>query len=80
MPGAVFAANPPAPTHYQGVLRSAADQPLTGNYDMVFRFFDAATGGMEIMVDRHTTLVTQVVAVEGRLDFFGEHGSVIPRV
>ena len=42
--GGLFAANPPALTHYQGVLRGAADEPLTGAYDMDFRFFDLESG------------------------------------
>ncbi len=48
-----FSAAPPALIDYQGVLRSSADAPLTGTYDMVFRVFDAATGGSELLVDRH---------------------------
>ena len=50
-----LAANPPDTMNYQGVLRNASDAPLTGNYDIVFRFFDAATGGNEIALERHTT-------------------------
>ena len=49
-----LAANPPDTMNYQGVLRNASDAPLTGNYDIVFRFFDAATGGNEIALERHT--------------------------
>lgn len=67
MPGGLFAASPPALTNYQGVLRGAADEPLTGTYDMVFRFFDAETGGNEILLDRHLAANTQAVAVDGGL-------------
>jgi len=65
--GGLFAANPPALTHYQGVLRGAADEPLTGAYDMDFRFFDLESGGNEILVDRHLAANAQAVAVEGGL-------------
>jgi len=67
VPGGPFAASPPALTHYQGVLRSAADEPLTGAYDMDFRFFDLETGGNEILVDRHLAANAQAVTVEGGL-------------
>ena len=47
-PGAL----PPERMNYQGVLRDAANRPLDGSFDMVFRLVDAAGGG-EILVDRH---------------------------
>jgi hypothetical protein len=62
-----LAASPPALTNYQGVLRGAADEPLTGDYDMVFRFFDAETGGDEILLDRHLASNAQAVTVNGGL-------------
>ncbi len=43
----------PDRTSYQGVLRNAAGEPLDASVEMVFRFFDAATGGNEILVDSH---------------------------
>jgi hypothetical protein len=42
--------------NYQGVLRSASGAALNGAYNMVFRLYDAPTGGNEIIVDRHTSL------------------------
>ena len=45
------AATPPALVNYQGVLRDAADKPRSGSFDMVFRFFSAASAGDEILVD-----------------------------
>src|SRR5262245_58663271 len=44
---------PPSRMNYQGVLRDQNSVPLSGTYDMTFRFFDAATGGNEIVVDQH---------------------------
>jgi hypothetical protein len=52
---------------YQGVLRSAADEPLTGSYDMVFSFFDAETAGSEILVDSHSAAGGSAVVVAGGL-------------
>ena len=40
-------AAPPERMNYQGVLRDAADKPLTGSYTMAFRFYDAASGGIQ---------------------------------
>ncbi|HEX4826186.1 MAG TPA: hypothetical protein VFV19_17940 [Candidatus Polarisedimenticolaceae bacterium] len=48
-----IAATPPATVNYQGVLRDQNDKPLSGTYDMTFRFMDAATAGNEILVDQH---------------------------
>lgn len=48
-----LAAEPPEGVNYQGVLRDAAGQPLTGEVDMIFHFYDAESGGSEIQVDRH---------------------------
>jgi hypothetical protein len=61
------AASPPGLVNYQGVLRSASDKPLDGDHDMVFRFFSAATGGHEILIDRHTAGDSAPVMVSGGL-------------
>jgi hypothetical protein len=68
LPGAVHATVfPPAQINYQGVLRGPADEPLTGTYEMTFRFFDAATGGDEILVDQHIVASGKEVTVDGGL-------------
>jgi hypothetical protein len=51
---ALAQATPPALMNYQGVLRNALDQPLSGTYDMVFRFYNEDVAGNEILVDSHT--------------------------
>ena len=66
-PGAVLAANPPALTNYQGVLRGADDAPLSGDFDMVFRFYDAESGGNEILIDRHLAADAKAVTIDGGL-------------
>jgi len=66
-PAAWPAADPPALIQYQGVLRNAANAPLTGSYDMVFRFFDAEAGGNEVLLDRHLAANAQAVGVAGGL-------------
>ena len=58
---------PPDQMNYQGVLRDQNGNPLTGTYDMVFRFMDAATGGNEILVDSHTAANSNAVIVAGGL-------------
>jgi hypothetical protein len=65
--GWILAATPPTLVNYQGVLRSSADAPLTGTYDMTFRFFDAATDGVEIMIDQHTVAAANAVTCTGGL-------------
>lgn len=59
---AAVAATPPALVHYEGVLRDQNGNPLTGTYDMVFRFMDAATLGNEILVDTHQGASAVVVS------------------
>lgn len=49
----VLAADPPELVNYQGVLRNSVDEPLDGSFSMTFRFFDALSGGDEILVDTH---------------------------
>ncbi len=51
----VLAAPPPDQISYQGVLRDDQGAVLSGDYDMVFTFFDAVASGNEILVDEHTT-------------------------
>jgi hypothetical protein len=67
VPGVLSAASPPPLINYQGVLRGPADEPLTGTYDMTFRFFDAETGGNELLIDSHLALGGQEVIVDGGL-------------
>ena len=61
------AAVPPDLVNYQGVLRDNNGNPETGNFDMTFRFFDAAAGGNEILVDEHLNSGSGDVAVTGGL-------------
>ncbi len=61
------AAPPPSLVNYQGVLRNSAEEPLSGAYDMEFRFWDAAVAGAEIMIDRHTAAGGNGVTVAGGL-------------
>jgi len=49
-----MAAVPPPLLNYQGVLRNTSNGPLTGNFDMTLRFYDALAGGNQILVDSHT--------------------------
>jgi hypothetical protein len=60
-------AAPPDRVNYQGVLRDANDVPRDGQFNMIFRFFDAATGGNEILVDSHLQANNQEVVVSGGL-------------
>jgi hypothetical protein len=48
------AASPPDRVNYQGVLRSATGAPLSGTFDMVFKFWSAETSGVFILMDSHT--------------------------
>ena len=36
---------------YQGRLAGAADAPLTGTYSIIFRLYDAATGGTPLWTE-----------------------------
>ena len=46
------------------MLRGADDAPRNGNHDRVFAFFDAASGGNEILIDGHVAANTQAVTVD----------------
>ncbi len=58
---------PPERVNYQGVLRSAAGAPLSGSSDVIFRFYDAAAGGSELLVDSHLAAGTGAVTAAGGL-------------
>ncbi len=62
-----LATDAPSLINYQGVLRDAADEPLTGDFDMVFRSFDAESAGNEILIDQHFASNAQAVMVDGGL-------------
>jgi hypothetical protein len=49
-----LATEAPLLVSYQGVLRNAADKPLTGTFDVIFRFVDAPSGGTLLLTDLHT--------------------------
>ncbi len=49
----VFAATPPALINYQGVLRDVSGNPSTGDFDMIFRFYDASSSGNLLLTDTH---------------------------
>src|SRR5262245_36827332 len=44
---------PPDLINYQGVLRNAAGDAESGDFEMVFRFFDADVAGNELASDEH---------------------------
>ncbi|HET9299465.1 MAG TPA: hypothetical protein VFO11_05930, partial [Candidatus Polarisedimenticolaceae bacterium] len=61
------AATPPTRISYQGVLRNPAGTPLGGSFDMIFRLWSAASGGDEILLDRHLAANGLAVTVTGGL-------------
>ncbi|NLH81375.1 MAG: hypothetical protein GX458_11105, partial [Phyllobacteriaceae bacterium] len=71
---AVAGVEPTPWINFQGVLRDAADKPQDGDFNMTFRFFDAASGGNEILVDRHFADAGLAVRVTG-----GQFGAVLGR-
>lgn len=69
-------ATPPPLLSYQGVLRDAADHPLSGDYDMAFTFWSADIGGDEIFLDQHLAAGTGAVASANGLFTVGLGGGV----
>jgi hypothetical protein len=61
--GAAHSAQGPGKINYQSVLRDATGKARAGSFDMVFRFYDAPTGGNEILLDRHEAAGTGAVTV-----------------
>ncbi len=41
--------------NFYGTLKDTSENPLTGTYDMVFRFYDAPTGGTLLDTSTHTS-------------------------
>lgn len=56
---AVSQVMPPGTLNYQGVLRGVEGDPLTGEFPMVFRFFNAPEAGDEILTDTHGIVVVE---------------------
>jgi hypothetical protein len=61
------AVTPPNLVNYQGVLRDASGNPLSGSHNMVFRFYDAPTAGQQLLIDEHLASGTGAVTVSGGL-------------
>ena len=51
--GLAAAVTPPDKINFQGVLRDASNNPRNGDFDMIFRLYDAQNGGNEILSDSH---------------------------
>ena len=73
----MFAAGTPNEINYQGVLRGSSGSPLDGAHDMVFRFFNADTGGDEVLVDTHDTASGNPVTVSQGLFAVALGGGVV---
>src|SRR4029434_1457485 len=66
--GLAVAATPPPRVNYQGVIRDpASGLTLSGAYDAIFRFYSAATGGDEVLVDTHMAAANQGLSVTNGL-------------
>src|SRR5262245_44607832 len=53
---ALAVVEPPDVINYQAVLRDAADHPVSGDFEMIFRFYDSDIGGSELARDEHCAL------------------------
>jgi hypothetical protein len=73
----LLASTPPGLVNYQGVLRDSSDQPLSGTFDMVFRFYDASSGGSLLLTDAHFS-AGAVNVINGLFDVALGSGSLIP--
>lgn len=77
--GTARAAEPLNVVNYQGVLRDGGGQPLTGQFDMVFRFFNDQDPviGQEMLVDVHDAVNGIPVTVTGGLFNVGLGSGVV---
>jgi hypothetical protein len=75
---AALAATPPTLVNYQAVLRDASGNPLSGLFDVAFAFYDAPTGGTQILVDTHRQFFTfkPVTVTNGLLNAWLGGGAV----
>ena len=62
-----WTASPPPVINFQGVLRDASGQPITGTRDLTFRFFLSPGGTDDVLSDRHQSLGSGGVAVTNGL-------------
>jgi len=74
---ALLASTPPGLVNYQGILRDSSDNPLSGTFDMVFRFYDASSGGSLLLTDAHFASGA-VNVINGLFDVALGSGSLIP--
>ena len=63
----LMAASPPDLINFQGILRDGADDARNGPVDMTFRFFDADTGGNQLLIDEHLASGSGAVTVDDGL-------------
>lgn len=73
----MLASTPAGLVNYQGILRDSSDQPLSGTFDMVFRFYDAQSGGSLLLTDAHFA-GGAVNVINGLFDVALGSGSIIP--
>lgn len=73
----LLASTPPGLVNYQGILRDNSDQPVSGTFDMVFRFYDAPSGGSLLLTDAHFS-GGAVNVINGLFDVALGSGSIIP--
>jgi hypothetical protein len=60
-------ATPPARINYQGVLRDASGNPLSGSQTMTFRFYDAASGGNVLWEETYSATYPPQITVSSGL-------------
>lgn len=73
----LLASTPAGLVNYQGILRDNSDQPISGTFDMVFRFYDAPSGGSLLLTDAHFA-GGAVNVINGLFDVALGSGSIIP--
>lgn len=73
----LLASTPPGLVNYQGILRDNSDQPISGTFDMVFRFYDAPSGGNLLLTDAYFA-GGAVNVTNGLFDVALGSGSIIP--
>jgi len=62
-----WTASPPPEINFQGVLRDAGGQPITGVRDMTFRFYLSPSGSDDVLSDRHQAGASLAVTVTNGL-------------
>lgn len=73
-----YAGNIPQVINYSGTLTNTDGTPANGNYNMEFKIYNAASGGVALWTEKWDTTTSQVTVVNGGFNVMLGHFAPIP--